>query len=424
MTQTRYLFKHKDNVEAQLNAGISASALTIPLKTGEGAQFPTTYGSTATSGGTSTVLNCTGIGATGVAVGDVIENVTDGSQAVITIVATDSVTTTRLKGGSDNTWQNSDRWAVNRFVITLINYDTDGITILKREKVLINSRSGDNLTVNASGRGFDGSTAQSFSTDDYVYLFMTSAALDGIDQTLSQAIRDIDQLVSQGGSEVYAADTVGTDAYAITLVPAPTAYVTGQVFNFKAGTVNTGAATLNVNGLGAKTIKKAYNADLDTGDIVANQIVGVVYDGTNFQMITQLAASGARAKVLNATRSSASGSGTQTISGVGFTPRLIQIYATTSNVGGSNDRQPSECQGAYDGVTQGTVGVGTDTTAGSVHGTPIGSTTAIVYLQPGAVSTLNAWQGVAGNIGSDGFDIVWTKTGAPGDCTMVITCIA
>jgi len=84
----------------------------------------------------------------------------------------------------------------------------------------------------------------------------------------------------------YAVDSVGSDAYAITLTPAPTAYVAGQKFTFKAGTANTGACTLNVNSLGAKTIKKQYNQDLNTGDILANQIVEVVYDGTNMQMIS------------------------------------------------------------------------------------------------------------------------------------------
>jgi hypothetical protein len=62
-----------------------------------------------------------------------------------------------------------------------------------------------------------------------------------------------------------------------------------MVVNFSAQTLNTGAATLNVNGLGAKTIKKFGTAnDLATGDILANQIVTVIYDGTNFQMTSAL----------------------------------------------------------------------------------------------------------------------------------------
>ena len=82
----------------------------------------------------------------------------------------------------------------------------------------------------------------------------------------------------------YAVDSVGTDAYAISPSPTISAYVAGQTFTFKAGTANTGAATLNVSGLGAKTIKKFGTLDLVTGDIVANQVIVVVYDGTNMQL--------------------------------------------------------------------------------------------------------------------------------------------
>lgn len=86
----------------------------------------------------------------------------------------------------------------------------------------------------------------------------------------------------------YAADAGGTDAYAITITPAITAYAAGQIFTFKANTANTGPATLNVSALGAKNIKKNYNEDLITGDIVANQIVTVIYDGTNMQVLSKL----------------------------------------------------------------------------------------------------------------------------------------
>lgn len=85
----------------------------------------------------------------------------------------------------------------------------------------------------------------------------------------------------------YAVDSVGTDSYAITISPAITAYTAGQRFTFKAGTVNTGPCTLNVSGLGAKTIKKNVSVDLQTGDILANQIVEVEYDGTNMQLLSR-----------------------------------------------------------------------------------------------------------------------------------------
>ena len=46
---------------------------------------------------------------------------------------------------------------------------------------------------------------------------------------------------------------------------------------------NTGAATLNVNGIGAKAIQLAAAA-LTGGEIVAGQMVTVAYDGTQFQI--------------------------------------------------------------------------------------------------------------------------------------------
>lgn len=84
----------------------------------------------------------------------------------------------------------------------------------------------------------------------------------------------------------YAVDSVGTDAYAISPTPAETAYVAGKEYTFKAGTANTGSATLNVSGLGAKTIKKNVSTDLSTGDILLNQIIVCKYDGTNMQMVS------------------------------------------------------------------------------------------------------------------------------------------
>lgn len=105
---------------------------------------------------------------------------------------------------------------------------------------------------------------------------------------VSQFASPINDLES--GSAYYAADAGSTDAYAVTMSPTPTVYAPGMLVHFKANTANTGAASLNVNSLGAKTIKKNASADLTTGDISAGQIVAVVYDGTNFQLVNSSAA--------------------------------------------------------------------------------------------------------------------------------------
>ena len=92
----------------------------------------------------------------------------------------------------------------------------------------------------------------------------------------------------QDNSLRYAAATGATNTYAITLAPAITAYAEGQEFTFKANAANTGTCTLNVNSVGAVTLKKDVTTNLAASDIAADQMVKVVYDGTNFQVISRL----------------------------------------------------------------------------------------------------------------------------------------
>lgn len=80
--------------------------------------------------------------------------------------------------------------------------------------------------------------------------------------------------------------TGGTDTYACTLPETLGVYVTGACFQFTADVANTGAASLNLHSLGAKTIVKTQGGittALADNDIRAGQIVRVCYDGTNMQ---------------------------------------------------------------------------------------------------------------------------------------------
>jgi hypothetical protein len=96
----------------------------------------------------------------------------------------------------------------------------------------------------------------------------------------------------QDGALIFqATDSGSANTYAIALTPAVTGYVAGQVFHFKAANASSGASTLNVNGLGAKNIKKKNDQDIAAGDIEQNAIVSVIYDGTSFQMLSQLGTS-------------------------------------------------------------------------------------------------------------------------------------
>jgi hypothetical protein len=90
----------------------------------------------------------------------------------------------------------------------------------------------------------------------------------------------------QDGTFVYA--TVGGTADAITLdlTPSITAYAAGQTFKFVATGTNTGAVTLNVDGVGDKSVLKGNAGDtaLTAGDITTGGMYTVSYDGTAFQL--------------------------------------------------------------------------------------------------------------------------------------------
>jgi hypothetical protein len=64
------------------------------------------------------------------------------------------------------------------------------------------------------------------------------------------------------------------------------AYTTGlTLFVLVANTNTTTTPTINLNGLGAKTIINANTTALTVGQIVAGQLIYVVYDGTNFRIV-------------------------------------------------------------------------------------------------------------------------------------------
>lgn len=91
----------------------------------------------------------------------------------------------------------------------------------------------------------------------------------------------------QDGSFQYAVPGGTGDAITLTLTPAIAAYAAGQAFRFVAQATNTGATTINVNGLGAKNIRHAENSNivLTGGSIIIGQVCEIVYDGAQFRLI-------------------------------------------------------------------------------------------------------------------------------------------
>lgn len=86
----------------------------------------------------------------------------------------------------------------------------------------------------------------------------------------------------------YFIDTASTDSYAI-VIPWATSYtdIIGIPLFIKCSTLNTTSCTIEMNSLGAKNLCRGVSVALVTGDIIAGQIIEVVYDGTQFQLKSQ-----------------------------------------------------------------------------------------------------------------------------------------
>jgi hypothetical protein len=147
-------------------------------------------------------------------------------------------------------------------------------------------------------------------------------------QTLSGA----DLFQSSKAVSAYAAggdfytDSGIADAYVLSAVDskqAPAAYFTGMKVRFETTNATTGAATVNVAGLGVKNIKQ-FDGTTDpiAGSIPANIEVTLSYDGTNFTIIS----------VASAAANTGAGSGTVTsvATGEGITGGPITTTGTAS----------------------------------------------------------------------------------------------
>lgn len=88
------------------------------------------------------------------------------------------------------------------------------------------------------------------------------------------------------GDIAFSTDSGSSNAYVVSLEIVPEEYKTGMILRFNPANNNTGASTVNVNSLGVKSIKKNVSDDLDEGDILSGKICSLIYDGTNFQLLT------------------------------------------------------------------------------------------------------------------------------------------
>lgn len=111
---------------------------------------------------------------------------------------------------------------------------------------------------------------------------------------VNNAGRADEGLLARGFKDALEGDrdsTGSANAYLVAANRTISAYYDGMRQGFHASFAITGSATLDIDSVGAKTIKKNHDVNLASGDIEANQYVEVVYSATDdvFQMLSPTA---------------------------------------------------------------------------------------------------------------------------------------
>jgi hypothetical protein len=100
---------------------------------------------------------------------------------------------------------------------------------------------------------------------------------------------DFTYLVNQfndaaNGYPSLAYDTGTVNNYVVTLASTPSGYVSGMQISVFIANTNTGPSVINVNSLGTKSIVSGFRTPLVGGELLVNEVVTLIYDGTYFAM--------------------------------------------------------------------------------------------------------------------------------------------
>ena len=106
-----------------------------------------------------------------------------------------------------------------------------------------------------------------------------------------------DETRLERGTTNYVVAAGAGNAYTVSMPTTLGAYVDGYEVVMKANHTNTGAATIDIDGLGAKSLRRQYGEALAAGDIRANKIVPFRYNSTSGYFEMQLITTGNMADV-------------------------------------------------------------------------------------------------------------------------------
>lgn len=127
----------------------------------------------------------------------------------------------------------------------------------------------------------------------------SGAVVTVVFDTATDSFRVTEMVASQVAAAIQrqaytAFDTAGAaPSFTLTAAPAITAYAAGQRFRVKFGVAGNGSDTLNVNALGAKSLKQYDRAGAKVAAVItAGQLADVEYDGVDFVILDPLPSAG------------------------------------------------------------------------------------------------------------------------------------
>ena len=218
----------------------------------------------------------------------------------------------------------------------------------------------------------------------------------GTAATDSANLSQVQSTVTKLLASVSGADT-------ITAVGSPTlgAYAAGQMFYFIAAGDNTGAVTLNIDSLGAKSVTRDGTTALAAGDIQSGEVCVVVYDGTRFQLVNGASQSASivteNLTVNKATVLNESGGDNDTRIEGDTDANLVFVDASTDRVGiGTNSPSELFTVSKNQNATTRLLVSNTDTTNTSSRGS-VRATGGTVSAEMVAISGLSAFIGTSSN---------------------------
>jgi hypothetical protein len=126
-------------------------------------------------------------------------------------------------------------------------------------------------------------------------------------------------------------DTGIVNAYVLNFVANFTAYTDGIVIYWIPSNTNTGASTINVNGLGPVAITNQDGSALSAGQLIANQIAQIMFKGTGFIVLNAPQSNGSFAVTLSGVSSGGTGTLNYELRG-----SLVLLQARANILGVSN----------------------------------------------------------------------------------------